>query len=235
MLLNLCALLLVAAPDPKQACLDSYVQAQVLKKGGQLRAARQALLICARPACPEPLPAHCAGWLTEVESRTPTVVIAARGPGGRDVTDVRVLADGVLLQDRVDGRAVAVDPGVHLFRYETPGQPPVEQRVLVAEGEKARRLGVAFGPPELVHAAPPPPPARTLPLVVGGAGVVSLGVAAYFGVNGWQARGDLDRCRPYCEESAVSDVRRKFLVADLTLALGMAAVAGATYLWLHRP
>src|SRR5262245_15626009 len=109
-----------ANQDSKQDCLDSYVQAQVRQKEGALRAAREALLVCSQPACPAPIPADCGRWLTEVDARLPSVVIAARGPDGNDRTDVTVSLDGKPLVDKLDGKALAVDPGAHVLRYELP-------------------------------------------------------------------------------------------------------------------
>jgi hypothetical protein len=69
----------------------------------------------------------------------PTVVFLAKDATGNDVSAVRVTIDGAPLTDRLDGRALAVDLGEHLFRFE-PGQGPVvTKKLVIHEGEKDRR------------------------------------------------------------------------------------------------
>ena len=72
----------------------------------------------------------------------PTVVLAARLPNGADEVDVRVLVDGKPLAQRLDGRAVELEPGDHLLSFQpgVAGAAPVEMRVVVREGEKGRLI-----------------------------------------------------------------------------------------------
>ena len=182
-----------ACADAKMQCVESYEAAQKLRQEGKLRASRAELLKCSSEACPPSLRKDCAPWLREVEDALPTVVLAARAADGHDLVDVRVTFDGAPLVDQLDGRAVAVDPGVHVFRFETSGLAPVDERVVVREGQKLRALQATFTPaPTAMRAAPlaQTPPAEPAPgaprpvpiaaYVLGGVGVVALGAAAYF-------------------------------------------------------
>jgi hypothetical protein len=54
--------------------------------------------------------------------------------------------DGKPLVGRLDGTAVAVDPGQHAFTFEVSGQPSVTKGFVLKEGEKLRRERVVIGP-----------------------------------------------------------------------------------------
>ncbi len=110
------------APKPDQAgCLSAFDQAQSLRSGGKLLAARKQLEICAADSCPEVVTSKCFPWLEEVTASLPSIVIAARDHTGADVVDVRVLSGEVVLADKLDGRPILLDPGAHKLRFERPG------------------------------------------------------------------------------------------------------------------
>lgn len=88
--------------DEKAACLAKHEEAQVSQQQGRLRAARDALLACARPRCPALLRADCTSWLSALVSEIPSVVISAESKRG-DETDVRVLIDGRPVAEALDG------------------------------------------------------------------------------------------------------------------------------------
>jgi hypothetical protein len=132
------------ASDSKNACANAAEEAQALRHDGKLRAARDELLLCARPECPELVKVDCQSWLGEVEDALPTIVVRARDARGHDVIGARVLADGKLLERSLDGKAVALDPGPHHFRFEASGAEPADIDVLVTEGEHNRMVEVTF-------------------------------------------------------------------------------------------
>jgi hypothetical protein len=223
-------------PTAMQACVSGYDEGQRLKASGELRRAREQLRICATAPCPAPMIADCAHWLTEVEGLMPSVVFRATDAqkGGREVLDVRVLFDGAPLAERLNGRAIDVDPGEHVFRFEPESGPPVERRVLVHEAEKGQRIDVRLG--EVLRApkrAPGSPPIAAY--IAGGVGVLALGSFAYFGIAGLHGREDLLPCRGACADAAVDKVQRDFLLADVSLGVSVLAFGVATFLWLsHR-
>ncbi|AUX44639.1 uncharacterized protein SOCE26_061050 [Sorangium cellulosum] len=238
----------------KQACAAAYERAQDLRRKGRLLDAREALIACSQPSCPAAAVADCGPWLAEVEQSLPSVVIAARDMRGRDRLDVRVLVDGRLVAPALDGKAVPVDPGTHTFRYEPAGGPAIEERVLIREGEKNRRLTVTLGaPPAGDHAlAPhaerraspaegrsPDAPASSVPALVwvfGGAGVAGLAVFAAAGAMSLGAEADLRAsCAPRCAAGDVNAIRVQHAVADVGLGVGVLSLGAAAWLYVTRP
>jgi hypothetical protein len=241
-----------AQADVTAVCLSSYEQAQVARKEARLRHAREQLLLCSQAGCPGATRADCVPWLAEVEKALPSVVITAKDAGGRELVDVGVSFDGAPLASRLDGRSLAIDPGEHTFRLEAAGHPPLEQRVVIHEAEKARPLAFSF-PWSAVTPRPAPPASHAaatasagLPSLhpgpavyaLGAVSLVALGSFVYFGLTGTHdANGLRDACYPHCAASDVSNANRELLVADVSLGIAVVAAGVATYLLLtsHEP
>jgi hypothetical protein len=231
------------AQDATNACVDAHVAAQRLRRDGKLRAAREQLVSCARASCPQVLVRECAGWLTEVEATIPSVVFEATDETGRDLVDVRVEVDGQLLLSRLGGSAVEVDPGEHQVRWTHPERKPVEQAVVVREGDRGRRISARLEPLVTPAAGGGPvavPEERPVPLatwVLAGVGVAGIGAFGVLGGIGLSREGDLDArgCAPNCPSEDVDSVRTTFLIGDIALGVGVAALAGATIFYLTRP
>jgi hypothetical protein len=150
-----------SAADPTIAdCLHANAAAAHLRNTHKLRAAREQLLVCASASCPGDIQAECTRRAVDVDTSIPTVVFEVKDPAGNDLTAVSVSMDGKPFLDRLDGTAVAADPGQHTFRFETPGQPPVDMSFVVFEGQKDRHEHVVVG------TIPPPPPAPVAPPAV---------------------------------------------------------------------
>jgi hypothetical protein len=238
----------VAAADPpaKVACVHGAEEGQRLRAQGKLREAREAFTACAAERCPALVRSDCSGWLAETEAALPTVVVrasAAETPG-RELYDVEVRVDGVVLTDRLDGRELAVNPGEHHFSFAAAGRVPAEDDVVIRAGEKHRLLTVTLPsthppppPPVVVKPAPPPPPrvgtAAKVLLVAGGVGLAG---AAGFGLSGWlEARSLRRTCAPDCPAADVDSVRTRLRIADVSLAVGVAALAAAGLVIWTRP
>jgi hypothetical protein len=165
------ALMMASAPahaDPTMdQCVDANTKAQGLRRDGKFAAARQQLRVCAASACPNLVRDDCAQRLDELERAQPTIVFQAQDGAGHDLSAVRITADGQPLADHLDGTAVAVDPGAHTFTFETRGQAPVSQQLVLREGEKARSerivLGAAAPPPVASAPAAGPAPGGNVP------------------------------------------------------------------------
>jgi hypothetical protein len=235
----------VARADETAACLDAYEQSQQLRKSGRYAASRDQLVRCVRPVCPNLVKRDCARWMSELDAAMPTVVVSARDAQGKDLLAVRVVVDGKVLFERLDGKPHPLDPGAHRFRYEHAGSEPVEETIVVQEGEKNRAVGATFGarPPE-PEPPPPPPPAPLPPPAPPIAGWVLLGAgvagAAAFGALAGSAQQDLTDmrktpggCAPYCEESRVDAARTKIAVANVSLGVGLVAAGIGMYLLLR--
>jgi hypothetical protein len=236
----------VAADDVRKVCATAYEQAQYARKERKLRRAREQLILCAQPECPAATRNDCVPWLAEVEASLPTVVFGATDAAGKELTDVKVLVDDAVLVDRLDGAAVAVDPGPRRFLFQHAGAKDVEESFVIKEGEKNRILGVQFkdvGAAAASKAAPGPAaqaessgasywPAALLT----GVGALGIGGAVLFGVGAKSDADDLrSTCAPRCSTSSVDDVRSKLLVSDVFLGVGVVSLALAAYFFIRPP
>lgn len=228
-------------PD-KAVCAESYRSAQTQRKSGNLRRAREALIQCASDRCPSVMQPDCMRWLTEVEAAMPSLTFAATGESGKDVTDVHVSMDGETLTHELDGKAIPVDPGSHTLRFERANAEPIEQPIIVHEGEKARVVSVtwvqkspvALFREETVKREKSGPP--TLTWVFGGVGLAGVATFAVLGLTGLNRRANLEKeCFGNCDQSQVDSVKHQFLAADIALGAGALSLGVATVLWLtHR-
>jgi hypothetical protein len=193
----------VRAADPTTAdCLSSSENSLALRNQHKLREARAALLICAAPSCPADIRAECTRRVGEVNVAIPTIVFEAKDAAGNDLSAVRVSMDGQLLIERLEGTALSIDPGLHGFMFETPGQSPVVKQLVIREGEKDRRELVAFGGAATANAggstapasgaAPAGAPAGTA-TAAGPTTVVAAGATPDSGASsgGWSNRAKL--------------------------------------------
>jgi len=221
------ALAMPAFATTKEACVASYEQTQSLRQAGKLSAAREAALVCAREECPDVVRGDCASWLTAIEESLPTVVLVARDASGSEIADARVLEGERVVQARLDGKAVPMDPGEHQLRFEREGAPPVTLEVIVHEGDKRLRIEASFG----VDEAPSEGGGgRSIlaPALIGGAGLVGLAVAGTLGGLALAQKSDLEgSCAPNCTDAEVAPVRTKLLAADVTAGVSIAALATA--------
>lgn len=221
--------------ESKRACVDASEQGQEMRDRGKLLAARERFQACSAAACPPIVRKDCAGWLADVEERTPTVVLGARDPGGRDLTAVRVLVDGAPLVDALEGKAIPLDPGEHRIRYEWAGGAPVEERVVLREGEKRRTVTVQFAAPP----APAPTPSRPVPIAPIVLGGVALAAGGAFAGLALSAKSDFDHlqgtCAPQCAPAQVDPIRVKVIAANVSLGVSIAALGAGAVLLAVRP
>ncbi len=129
----------LAARPKTVECLDASEGSLTLGDVHKLRAERSLLLVCAAVGCPTDIRKECAARVAEVSDQIPTIIFAAKDASGGDLSAVKVTMDGELLAERLDGTALATDPGEHRFRFEMAGQPPLEKKLVMHEGEKDRR------------------------------------------------------------------------------------------------
>lgn len=85
-----------------------------------------------------------------------------------------------------------------------------------------------------------PSPHRPIPVAVyalGGAGIAAVGAFAVFALSGRSQENELrDRgCEPYCPKSETDEVKQKYLIGDIFLAVGLVSAGAATWLYLKRP
>lgn len=212
----------------------AYENVQTLRKAGKLRKAREQGLVCAQPACPSFVQTDCAQWITEIEASMPTVVVEGRDQKGEVVQQMRVFVDGELLVERLDGKAIPVDPGEHTFRFQLPGVVPKSTRVVILEGVKNQRVDAAFGtakprpvPDQTVGDSKPSDEAGStspstgrgksvLGWVLAGTGVAAIGVG---GLGFWLPKPDCAEGKT-CSEDEADSYRTQALVGDILVGVG---------------
>jgi hypothetical protein len=185
----------------KDQCVDANGKGQELRREGKLTVAREQLQTCANPSCPAMVRDDCTKRLNELEGAQPTIIFDPKDGSGHDLSTVTVTMDGHPFAEKLDGKALPVDPGEHEFTFTVADQAPVTDNVVIKEGEKERHERVVIGaPPVPTQSAPsaqasagapamaPPAPTahglgarKVFGLTVGGAGVAGMAVGAVFG------------------------------------------------------
>lgn len=229
-----------AEPIDKAACAETYRSAQVQRKDGALKSARESLLVCASDRCPSVMQPDCTRWLTEVEAALPSVTFAAKGVDGGDVTAVRVSIDGQPITDSLDGKSISIDPGAHALRFEHAREQPIERTIVVREGEKARVVSVTWaksaaqaGRPGVAARTSSGPPASAW--IFGGVGVGAVGAFVALALDGMHRRSALEQaCFGSCRQEQVDAIKAQLAVADAALALGVVSLGVSTVLFLSR-
>lgn len=221
-------------------CASAYEQGQVQRKSGQLTLARSTLQRCARDECPDFIRSDCANWYGEVQSEVPTLVFAARSQG-RDLSNVRVLVEGRVLSARVDGQVVELDPGEYDLDFHAPDMRALRRHFVIARGERNRLIQVELEPIAAARAPGPAPVAtrhdRSLLLPGLFAGIGAAGVAGFAGLGSWghsQENELKSSCSPHCSDERVSGVRTKYLLADVSLGVGVASLALGAYFFFSQ-
>lgn len=249
------------AEDPtKEQCISANEDAQTLRQKGHLQAARSQLLVCVRTSCPTAVRDDCAQRLNDIENAIPTIVFTAKGANDVDLSDVKVTMNGVTVATRLDGAALNVEPGEHSFEFTTPGYPPVTRTLVLREGVKRRQEQIAFAPvvvpgesPQAAATAPLAPATagqpqteasgdgrRTVAYVLGGAGVVALGLGAFFGLKAKSTYDDskTDCTNNLCGAKGVEggkDASTQAAVSTISFIAGGALLASGIVLFVTAP
>jgi hypothetical protein len=228
----------------RRACVGAYEQGQELENAAKLVRARETLLGCATSKCGAFLQRECAARSSRLEKEIPTVILLAKGDGGQTLVDVEVTMDGQLFSATLDGRALAVDPGLHQFSFKAKRGTTAEQRTIILQGEQNRVIAVSFGPADPAKPAGPrrqidedlydEPKAKwgAAPYIAAGAGLAGLGGFALFTHWGRTDNEALAQCAPNCTQGSVNHIRNLYLVADVSLGVGIVALGAAAWLFL---
>jgi hypothetical protein len=234
-----------AGNEEMKTCAAAAEKAQRFRNDGKLKDAREQLVVCARNVCPGVIRKDCEPWLSELDTRLPTLVISAKDGAGKDLVDIRVTIDGALVASKLDGKAIPIDPGPHTFKYERDGSAAVETNVVVREGEKGRVLDVVFDPqlakkeeavPEKDKDKDKDKPAEKAGAPIGGfvfagIGALAVGSFVFFDLSAKSSADNLrSTCAPHCAQSDVDSVNSKLIIADVSLGAGLVALGVATWL-----
>jgi hypothetical protein len=248
------------AADPTIAdCLTANDKSISLRNERKLLASRKELLVCAASTCPAEVRKECMRRIDQVNASLPSVVFEAKDGTGNDLTAVKVIMNGELLVDKLDGSALTLDPGAHNFTFEAPGQPPIAKQLVIREGQKDRREVLQFGTPPATPAPGTAPSAKTTPnpaiessvdqvssssggtqkvlaLVAGGVGVVGVGVGTIFGLQSMSKNSDATaKCPAACSDQAGvelwNDARSAGNISTIGFVVGGVGLATGAILW----
>ena len=137
------------------ACISANETSIQRRTEHRLLDARTQALKCATDACPALLRDACKHRVEQVNAVLPSIVFAVKDPSGVDVA-VKVTMDGRPVEGQ-QGTAIAADPGEHTFVFAVTGQPPIEKKLILREGDKDRREPIVIG------ALPGPGPTTDVP------------------------------------------------------------------------
>jgi hypothetical protein len=179
------------------------------------------------------------GRLESLRQRIPKMTIK-RGSGAEAA---EVAVDGVSVGDQVIGTPMPTDPGPHTIDAKASGFKPFRKSVRLAE-QQTETIEV------VLEAEPVPPPnvgggrapaAGRSPVfgyVIGGIGIASLGASGvFFGLRAGKI-SDLDKacpnrtCPSSDQQSDIDAGKLYTTIANVTLAVGVAAIAGGVVLVL---
>jgi hypothetical protein len=168
----------------------------------------------------------------------------------RAVAGLSITRDGTVVGPGSMGGSIPIDPGPHEVVASAPGRTEWRKKVEIANGGppvviEIPLLASPLAPP-VPEPAPAPPPAagwplrRTLGLVVGGVGLATVGVGAYFGATALSDFSDvkskcpnLSACSNASAKSSYDTARTDGTVSTVLIIGGAALFAGgaALFLW----
>jgi len=183
------------------------------------------------------------GRLESLRQRIPKLTVK-RGSGAEAAI---VAVDGVSVGDQVIGTPMPTDPGPHTVEGKAPGFKPFRKSIRLAEQQSESveiELEPEPAPPTagaVAGGARPAPGRSRIPgYVVGGIGIASLGASGiFFGLRADKI-SELDKvcpppgrqCPSHDQQGDIDAGKTYTTLANVTLAVGVAAVAGGLVLLL---
>lgn len=181
------------------------------------------------------------GYADELEPKLARVTVHVH-PEMQHVQGFELRQNGVLLTEPTWGMTAPVDPGEQFLRATAPGRQPWSARFVVREGDAPRPIDVPVlvlnAPLASAPLRPWTPPARsseshsgrTWGYAIGGVGLASVAVGAYFGLRAIGKNDDAKSlCSPaHCTSSEGIDLndqaRTSATVSTIAIAGGVVAV-----------
>jgi hypothetical protein len=239
---SIAALVLIAAPcaaNDKAACLEAHASGQELRLASHWVAAAKKFRECSAASCPGPVTIDCTRWYEELRASTPSILVVVTKPDGAETVDVGLRIDGVRVGDRLPATSIELDPGEHIVHVDRAPWSPLEQRVVVREKERDRRVAFHFAP---LSTPAPAPAVRSTPFgwIMVGLGGAAAAAGITFGVLG-KLREDELAASPCghdgtCSHHDVDVVRQRYWVAGIAGSVGVVAIGvGLWYLISHAP
>jgi hypothetical protein len=236
----LCAFAAIApaagAADPAvESCMSAHERGQKHALEGAAASAMKEYAVCARTQCPKLVREDCSRRLARATEEAPTLRLEV---SGIDAEDVRVSIDGGEAEPLGD-EPVFVDPGSHRVRFVAGDGRESERSVEVSSGEKDVRVVATFAAarsePEADPAPAEPRSAGPSPAVWIFGGLAVVGIAGFvgFGLAGKSKQAELDDCKPSCSDGSLyDDMHRNYVIADVSLAIGLGSAALAAYFYV---
>jgi len=198
-----------------------------------------------------------------LEERLSTLTIRAMS-GEDDSAHLEIRRDGVPVQQAELGSPIPVDPGEHVIEAAAPGKQPWSSKVQV--GADAARVSVDIPKLETHGDGQPPPVAapatttttvteppadkpasswsgqRTAAVITAGAGVVGIGIGAFFGLQASSKWSDAkDACTNYpkgCDTHATDlgkSAKESATISNVGFIAGGALLATGAVLFFTAP
>jgi hypothetical protein len=143
----------------------------------------------------------------------------------------------ILIMQGQRNRPISVELSGSTAKATTPSTTPLQRAVLVDSRPAVENTaGVTVDPDPLDNDDPDVRPARrtrVAPWILGGVGLAGVGgyaLLTFWGRKDNQLLGD---CTPACPQSGLDRVKRLYLLANISLGVGAAALVGATYLFIR--
>jgi hypothetical protein len=143
----------------------NYKNAQAQEQSGRLVEAKDLYATCGRTACGTFLARACTEKFTQLDADTPSIIPVVTDESGAPRGDVQVKVDGVLVAQRLDGRALRMEPGIHEVSFVADGRTFATQQVMIVQGQRNRTIAVSMRGASSNHAvaAKPAAPMATAP------------------------------------------------------------------------
>lgn len=220
-------------------CIEAHVDGQRYIKEGKLRDAAAQFEQCAADHCPKVVRRDCGKLVTETRAQIPSIVVDVSDHQGKPVTDATIVIDGKAV-DAKSGDALELDPGKHWARVISKQGRSVEVTFDLDPGEQNVRVKATLPAPAKPAPPPPPPPQQASGIppatwVSGGVAIVGFVGFALFALSGSGKESDLDACKPDCNDRSVyDDMKRDYLIADVSLGIAVLATGVGAYFYLSR-
>ncbi len=212
-------------------CIAAHASAQELVDSGKLLEARKKFESCATSGCPKVIQRDCKVLGTAVEKSMPTLNLTAVDHNGQAIAGFGLEVDGVALPLDASHQPLSLDPGNHRIKVIVSGRQAADVLVTVRKQEKNQSAVIQLAAPD-----PAASKVRTAGYVLAGVGAVGLLSFVGFGISGYVDQGKLEDNSGHTalgNDYGLADrMRRKYVIADMSLGIGLVSLGAATYLLL---
>ncbi len=226
------------ARDAKMMCARAYESAQRARKEGSLIEAKKQAITCAQSTCPAVLSSDCVNWTQELESSIPSHVFELLDGHGKPVAESSVSVDGGEFVAN-SGHSIQLDPGTHRAILRAQDGNEVEVDFVSRAGQRNVLIQASL-PTTAVEqkksSASFPASVPTASWLFGGVGVIGLGAFGVLGALGVSEQNSIE-CSPspLCDRDKGDAAKSLYLAADISLAVGVVALATGVTWWLVAP